>query len=141
MKYLNVEFGDNDFGWNMMAALKQLWHFIDENNGHMLRFTNDKSRTIPQIFFELHKLNLLEPMLKRLFVIDTLTNSVEVMTRGLYDHPPMYEKLPSLLDECKNHDYYLSCFITFHETDDFTKQCQNSECAWLNLNTGDVDTF
>lgn len=139
-KYIDVKFGDNDFGLAMELALKRLWVYVNKNNGHIVgSFTKT---TIPQMFESLHHAGVLEPMVKRLFVLEHLCGDVEFLTRGLYWEKVKWgeKKIDKQLG-FKSLDDYLSCDVSFHSNKKFMRKWQNGEHAWLNLNNGSADTF
>lgn len=139
MIFIEVAFGDNDFGFPIVAALKRLWGYVHKNNAHLVE---SNSRTVPQMFYELHKHSALETMIKRLFVLETLCGSVEFKTRGLaYKKVDWKEKIIKGPHGFKGHDNYLGCAVKFHKTKKFTHKWQNGEHAWLDLETGESDTF
>lgn len=128
MRYLIVQFYDNDFGIPIIAALQRLWSYINNNN-------HSNMRSIAEIFERLHESGSLEPMILRLFILENLCGDVEFETRGLYWEEVDWNKdIPELIPSD-----YLSCSV------DFTDQCpmewQNGECAWMHLETGQAETI
>ncbi len=140
-QYLEVTFGDNDFGWTVRDAMKRLWGYIHQNNAHHLEGTK---RTISRLFKDLHDKGLLIPMLARLVDCEDAAQNVEFTTRGIHD----MDDWPESIDSHKVPEstgsitgYYLHLEIKFRNNRNFTKKCQNGEHAWLDLSTGDADTF
>ncbi len=129
MKYLIVKFYENDFGNPMVSALKRLWLWMDKNN------RSYGVRSLSDIFQELHKAGSLEPMLLRLFVLEELCCAVEFATRGLYWEEVDWKKQLPPIVPCN----YLSCDIEFCETK--PKEWQNGEYGWLDLVTGNAETY
>lgn len=133
MNYLIVKFYDNDFGNPMVSALKRLWTWMNESNGHLGFAVGDRS--LPEMFQELHKAGSLEPMLLRLFILEDLCLVVEFATRGLYWEDVDWKlELPPLIPS-----NYLSCDIEFCEVK--PKEWNNGEYGWLNLVTGEAETY
>lgn len=121
MKYLIVEFGDNDFGIPMIAVLERLWQYVYENN-HSFGEMSD--------FFEkLHAVGALEPMIMRLFVLEQACYDVEFLTRCLYWDFNKKEFPEMRLD------YYLECPVKFSKS---LPKPDNGETAYMNLITGEV---
>lgn len=140
MKYLEIKFHDNDFCNPMRNALERLWKWVQINNCQ-----HDTVRTIPDMFMELHNHGILSEMFHRLWVLETLSNSVEFATRGLH-----YEKIywgssakfeKSLADELKFYENYLRADIEFHENGDFMTKWYNAEHGALDLWTGETYIF
>ena len=124
MKYLIVEFGDNDFGIPIIAALERLWQYVSKN-AHV-------SSRIPEFFEKLHAVNALEPMIMRLFVLEHACYDVEFLTRCLvWDFDK--KELPETRLE-----YYLECPVKFSES---LPEPDNGETAWLDLTTGEVQVI
>ncbi len=137
--YLDVRFGDNDFGFPMIAALRRLWGWINKNNGHLTGVIN---RSVPQMFYELHQAGALESMIKRLLVLETLCGEVEFATRGLYvEKVDWATKKMDKRIRSERHENYLSCEVEFHKNKRFAAHWENGEHAWLNLVTGEVQTY
>lgn len=134
-RYLKIEFGDNDFGFPVQDALKRIWADIHENNAGCLDPT---SRTIPEMFQELHKAGALESMVARAIDCEDHYSAVECSTRCLYwDKIDWKEKKVSKTFESIT-DKYLSVDLSFH-----AKMCEewaNGEEAWLDLETGAVES-
>ena len=138
-RFLQVKFGDNDFGFPMEAALARLWGWVHKNNGHLVRVV---PRSIPQMFVELHKSGVLTTLVDRLFVLETLCSDIENATRGLYWETVDWDTktiIGSL--NAKQYESYLSCDLSFHADKSFASEWQNGEHAWLDLNNGEVETF
>lgn len=133
MNYLIVKFYENDYGNPMVSALKRLWTWMDKRNGRLGPPVG--GRSLSEMFQELHKAGSLEPMLLRLFILEELCLAVEYATRGLYWKEVDWKiELPPLIPS-----NYLSCDIEFCETK--PKECQNGEYGWLNLVTGEAETY
>ena len=124
----------------MMAALRRLWGWINENNSHCVGFQSD--RTVPQMFTELQKCGALQTLLQRLFVLENLCCDVEFRTRGLYRKSVDWNALkitdPTELEPSYG---YLSCDVSLHENREFADEWQNGEQAWLDLVTGETETY
>lgn len=122
IRYLIIEFGDNDYGIPMIAALQRLWQYVSKN-AHV-------SSRIPEFFKKLHAVGALEPMLMRLFVLEQACSDVEHLTRCLeWDFDK--KELPETRLE-----YYLECPVKFSA--DLPKP-NNGEDAWMDLETGEAD--
>lgn len=122
--YLIVEFGDNDFGYPMIAALQRLWQYVYENNhshGEMSSF-----------FEKLHAVGSLESMVMRLFVLEQACYDVEHLTRCLY-----WTDLSNMELQEMRQDYYLECPVEFSND---LPEPDNGERAWLDLTTGEAQT-
>lgn len=146
-QYLEVVFGDNDFGWPVRDALMRLWGYINENNGHIVV-------SVPEIFQKLHKAGSLHSLFERLYMLEYLALEVEFQTRGLYyNQDKMRTKggyRPRVM--WKNHriensstieftNNYLDFEFRFHANNKFIEKGQNGEHAWLDLNNGESDNF
>ena len=141
--FLEVKFHDNDFSWALIQSLERLWGWVVDNN------KNKGGLTIEEVFLKLHKKEALEPMLKRIFILEQMLSGIEFETRGLYHKK---ETSPFLFDgknidsakmcETLKHYYdYIDISIEFHEDKEFVKDGQNYEHGCLDLKTGEVDTF
>ena len=138
--YLKVEFSDSDFGRPMVLALKRLWGWINENNGHCVGAFCE--RTVPEMFSALHRVGALETMVQRIFVLETLCTTVESATRGLYWQTVDWEeKKITQPIENERYDQYLSCTLSIHDNNEFRNKCQNGEHAWLDLATGEAEAY
>ena len=134
-RFLDVDFGDNDFGFCMEAALKRLWGYVNDNNGHMAAHTG---LSVPDLFCRLHKHSKLEPLIDRLYVLEYLCCDVEYATRGLDRMAEWNKHLPT--KEVKD-DEYLRCHVMMRHNDTFRRKWQNGEHAYLELQTGKCETF
>ena len=121
-KYLIVEFGDNDFGIAMIAALERLWQYVSKN-AHV-------PSKIPEFFEKLHAVGALEPMVMRLFVLEQACYNMEFLTRCL-DWDFNKKELPEM-----QLDYYLDCPVKFSPN---VPPYNNGEDAWMDLTTGKVE--
>lgn len=141
MDYLEIKFHDNDFSHAGKLAVKQLWSYLAENNRHML-----SGETMTDIFKKLYEHEALESMIRRLWVLEILKTRVEWKTRGLYyDFHPAFGKVKweekAITDPIEDtHSDYLTFDIEFHESDAFI-EWNNGEHIWLNIETGDANTF
>ena len=131
--YLVVRFYDNDFGPPMLEALERLWTWI---------FVNDSDLITPQVYRKLFDCGALQSMVLRLFVLEKLCREVEVKIHDLHrttDWGQMIIENPSHLTD----DTYLKCEVSLHETQDTIKDLgwANSECAFLEIDTGLVGIF
>ena len=138
-KYLVVKFYDNDFGNPIIATLRRLWGWINENNAHLSGIGD--YFTIPQMYQRLHDSGALETMIHRLFVLENLCYEIEFSTRGLY-----YGSTNGLNLDNPGHlepNTHLSCEVSLHETQDTIKDLEwaNGECALLKLGTGSIKIF
>ena len=128
--FLRIEFGDNDYSLIMTTALKRLWGYVNKNNGHITYV-----RTLTEMFVQLHESGSLENMIQQLFELEYLCSEVEHATRGLYFDNVDWSK--KCFSDYKG--YYLECNTTLHESNTFTDE--NGECAWLNLKTGECESY
>ncbi len=134
--FLDVSFGDNDFGGCMVSALSRLWDYVNENNGHL---TVVAGRSVPAMFCQLHAHGKLEPMIHRLWALEYLCSHVESATRGLYWEQVDWEN-KNITDDGVADDY-LQCSVKLRFADTFRSKWQNGEHAWLDLRNGDSETF
>jgi len=144
--HLEIVFHDNDFGWPVSKAVKTLWSFIHENNGHLLRGGKYPSRpdapSIEEVFKELHKAGALRTLLTRLYVLADQESHVEFLTRGLHREAVNWaEKVLEKPGELHIEETYINFKFRFHEGDDFMWEWKNSEHCALNLVTGAVRVF
>jgi len=141
MDYLEIKFHDNDFSHAGKLAVQQLWNYLAENNRHML-----SGETMTDIFKKLHEHEALESMIRRLWVLEILKTRVEWKTRGLYyDSHPAFSNVKweekAVTDPIEDtHSDYLTFDIEFHKSDSFI-EWQNGEHIWMNIETGDANTF
>lgn len=138
-RFLEVAFQDNDFGIPIEAALRRLWKYVHESNGHLIRVAD---RSIPQMFVGLHDAGVLKSLVERLFVLETLCMDVEGATRGLYYETVDWKRnsLETEAIDAKRYEDYLSCELSFHNEREFVEG-QNGEHAWLDLTSGEVEVF
>ncbi len=141
--YLAVKFYDNDFGAPMFAALERLWGYIKDNNA-AYAFDGRCHLTVCRIFEKLLACDALQPMLLRLFILESLCREVESKTRGLHHWDKWTEDdvqiaNPSHLEP----DSYLRCKVEIYKQFEIIPDIEwaNSECAFLNLETGVVGTY
>ncbi|GAH36502.1 unnamed protein product, partial [marine sediment metagenome] len=84
-KFLEVSFGDNDFGLPVEEALKRLWKYVDgNNNGPGRKNEHFSGKSTPQIFERLYEVGALTTLLERLYCLEKLAFDAEFLTRGLY---------------------------------------------------------
>jgi hypothetical protein len=138
--YLELLFHDNDFGMDICECLEKLWGYVRSN----IQAYTPQERNIAEAFAFLHKKQRLEPMLKKMLVLIATGHDVEWSTRGLHDKSgdgfhknvkPASEDIPRF------EEYFEGLKVKFHDTKDFTKEWENSEHGWLDLESGDVGTF
>lgn len=141
MKYLVVQFYDNDFGSPMLAALARIWGYIDNNNSV---YSQRQRLTVTQVFEKLHECGALQPMLLRLFVLETLCREVESKTRALH-HWDKWTEEEVLIDKPSRlccSDTYLRCVVEIYGQYEAIPNIEwANECAYLNLTTGKVGIF
>ena len=135
-RYLRVQFGDNDFGIPVEAALTRIWGYMDENNGSLVDSLTP--RTITKMFRELHEAGALILMVTRAVDCEDHYMEIESATRCLY-----WEKVNwkgNVADLLKPFESittaYLNIELSFH-AEMFGKSA-NGEEAWLDLETGKV---
>lgn len=143
MKFLEVTYGDNDFGFPVTKALERLWEYVNGNNHSAgIKDSYFSGLSTVQIFYKLYKAKALETLIERLFVLEYLAFNVEHKTRGLYrakvDWDKCIIKNPSKIDY---ENTYLSFDLKFRKSDNFKLKDQNGEHAYLNLENGEVETF
>lgn len=132
-RYLRMQFGDNDFSFPVQAALRRIWGDVFESNGHMI-----ETRTIPMMFWELHKAGALESMIARAVDCEYHYSDVEFSTRCLYwEKIDWKEKKVSKTFKSIT-DTYLSTELSFHA--EMSQEWANSEEAWLDLEAGTVES-
>lgn len=129
--FLNISFGDNDFGFPMHDALRRLWNYIHENNAHLL-----KKEALADLFKKLHKCGALLTMVERLFLLEIECQQVEFRTRGLYNTTKWQEHKVTVPTKLAIHKQYFNLRITLLK--DKPKKWKNGEHAWVNLETGEV---
>ncbi len=147
MRYLEIIYGDNDFGLLVENALRRLYKWVYDSNAHCIaQRKQDKhfsNRSIPQMFRELHRHGILKQMIVQLIDSENIAMDVEFATRGLYwktmdwSRHKIKNKMTykSLCNDC------LSLTLRFHIKDTFRQKWQNGEHAYLDLKTGECDTF
>lgn len=144
MKYLEVDFYDNDFGYPIRDAVKKIWDWIFESNEHMLMGGEDWSdKTLSQVFQALHEAGALQPMIQRTYQIECLHSAVEFATRGLYWKEVKWEKKKIGLLSAKELGNCDSIDIKFRPDDSFMRKTEctnNGESLVLNLETGEIIT-
>lgn len=151
MQYLEVIFGDNDFGLCVKDGLKRVWEWTHSNNAHLLA---NRGQDLHKIFQKLHQHGALKPLLERAIYLEYLYWTVEFATRGLYwDHGPVkhsgcsvqWDKTKiaqvSAKEVAKPITNYLDIELHFRKSGAFKEKWRNSEHAYLNLETGEADTF
>lgn len=144
-RYIEIIYGDNDFGLPITMALTRLWQYIYDNNNHCLSDFRSEyfgQKPLARIFYMLNKHGVLSSLITRMFVLAYLECSVEHATRGLYLARPDWKeaviKNPEIIN-FKND--FLNISIMFHQDDKFSKIWRNGEHAILDIETGKVNTF
>lgn len=136
IRYLEVTFGDNDFGRPVIDALTRLWKWMHESNGH-------HGKPMGELFKKLHNEGILLKMVNRLVDSEYIAQDVEFATRGVHNMEEWPEshrhKIPTTLRSIATP--YLSLELRLHSNKRFTKEWKNGEHAWLNLQTGAAATF
>ena len=137
-RYLRVQFGDNDFGIPVDAALTRIWGYMDENNGSLVDSLTP--RTITKMFRELHEAGALILMVTRAVDCEDHYMEIESATRCLY-----WEKVNwkgNVADLLKPFESittaYLNIELSFHAK--MSEKWANGEEAWLDLETGKVES-
>lgn len=142
-RYLRIEFGDNDFGIPVQAALKRIWADVHENNAHLIdplwgHKDKDELGSLPEMFQELHKVGALAPMIARAVDCEYHYSEVEYATRGLQSTKFSWkDKVVTKTFESIT-DTYLSTDLSFHA--EMSEDWANGEEAWLDLETGKVES-
>ncbi len=139
--YLAVKFYDNDFGCPMLAALERLWGYIKDNNAVYAR-QNGLTKT--EVFVKLLECGALQPMLLRLFILESLCRDVESKTRGLHHWAKWTEADVKIANPSHlSPDTYLRCDVEIYGQFEIIPDIEwaNSECAFLNLEDGQVGVF
>lgn len=152
MKYLEVIFYDNDFGFPVEAAVKKVWDWIYGSNAHCLTIfavpkdhhcLHDGKRTMASLFMNLHKGGALQPMIIRTYQIEDLHAVIEFKTRGLYwKNVDWKKKKPPSLDGAEIFRN-LSIDLKFRKNGNFMhkeKHGNNGESLALDLETGEIVT-
>lgn len=138
MKYLRIDFHDNDFGLCVRLALERLWKDLNENNhGGDTPFSD---RTIPQMFELLHKIGILLPLVMKAIDCENNWSNIEFTTRGLYWEKVKWVK-KGVKEELESVKGYLNIDISFYKTKRFTKKWNNGESVWLDLENGEAGSF
>lgn len=142
-RYLQVKFGDNDFGISVQAALRRIWADVHENNAHLIdpvwgRKDDDELDSLPEMFQKLHKIGALEPMIARAIDCENHYSEVEFATRGL--HSTKFSWKDKIVTKTFKSitDTYLSVGLSFHPK--MSEEWANGEEAWLDLETGKVES-
>lgn len=137
MKYLEVDYHDNDYGWPVKAALERLWGYLHENNGHLL-----KGKPLSSVFVSLHRAGSLVTLIERLYCLEDMAGDVEYLTRGLHfmGRFPVEWKKARIKSpgEFSHKNTYLTFKLHFRKTDKEINKWQNGEVAYLELETGKV---
>jgi len=138
VEHLKIEFGDNDFGWPIEIAARQLWTYIDNNNnGPRKADKNFSGKSTADIFRELLRVGTLKSLLMRLYLLEDMKLEVEGLTRGLYwtgeDFTKCVIEEPDTIDRVNT---YLDISISIESSERFTWTWQNGEVCALNLETG-----
>jgi len=143
--YVEVLFGDNDFGAHFESALKQIWKWIYCSNRHLLhdRWPREENeRSMSDLFRKLHNVSKLKEMILYLFTTHYLGGHVEFATRGLHRKGQLgldqEFKFP-VIDTISS--YFSNIEIVLHDDGAFMKKDQNGEHAWLNCETGMAGTI
>ncbi len=139
--YLSVKFYDNDFGGPMLAALERLWGYIKDNNA---AYARQNGLTKTEVFVKLLECGALQPMLLRLFILESLCRDVESKTRGLHHWAKWTEDDVQIASPSHLEPYtYLRCDVAPYEKREDIPEIEwaNSERAYLNLETGVVGVY
>lgn len=143
MDFLEVTYGDNDFGIPVEEALKRLWSYINGNNSCAgIKNKSFSGKSTAQIFYKLYQEGVLQTLLERLFVLEYLAFGVEFKTRGLYWAKVDWKKC--IIENPSKINYentYLTFDLKFRKSKDFKLKDQNGEHAYLDLRSGEVGTF
>jgi hypothetical protein len=133
--YLEVKFGDNDFGNEVAEALKKLWYFVKYN--HCDNYSHEKQK-VADCFVLLDKQEVLHKLLTQLIDAERIITNVEVATRFIHHAEILADQIKpftSLTTE------YLKIKLAFHKDKKFAEEWNNSESAYLVLRTGKVRLF
>ena len=138
MKYLEVIFGDNDYGRPVADGLRRLWVYVHQNNAHLSK------EPLSKMFTFLHAKGFLAPLLSRLVDAEYLAGKVEFATRGVYSRKEKFVDdghfdIPTAMESITSR--YLTLELRFRRNKTFANKWQNGEHAWLDLETGKVETF
>lgn len=141
MKYLEVEYGDNDFGWPVERALKRLWENIVKNNTHFPKVA------IADLFVFLHGKKALVVILARLVDAECIADNAEFATRGISNYLDSCYPLKEFSIDSNPKKYksitgdYLNLTLRLHKNKEFARDWKNGEHAYLNLVSGKVVCF
>lgn len=138
MKYLEIEGHDNDFGFSLESALRRIWGWLNESNGHLCDVAR---RSLPVMFEELHNADALESLIQRAWVLEAMILDVEFNLRGLYLETVRWKEKAITTPIKDNLSDYLTFGIAFHPSPTFRDVWKNGEHAWLDLKNGDAGTF
>ena len=136
MKYLIIEYGDNDFGMYVSAALDRLWSNVNYSNGHIQEY-----RTLAQMIYGLHCGKVLYGIICLLIDAEYMAGDAEHATRGLYWKKVNWKESKIHKPERNITNKYLNISIKFTKDNKFMKKDRNGESAYLNLLTGETTTF
>lgn len=136
--FLHVKFHDNDFSFPLVDALKELWNYTNDNNGH-----KTKHHGLIEMFIALNERGILKALIVRLWVLKAMAIHVEWETRGLHYEEP-HIKVPDWIGADKNSlpivdkytDYFNEMSLEFVKNSSDVNN--NGEHGWLDLNTGYV---
>ena len=144
MRYLEIQFHDNDFASDIMSSLQKLWKIIVQDYKDHEHY---KIRRKPiDSFLYLHKVGLLNTMIEKLVVLSAMSHDVGWAALGIYnkDHDVIIDrkKIESVITQAEHFEkYFKGMGIVFHDDLEFSKTWENAEHAWLDIETGDVGCF
>jgi hypothetical protein len=142
MRYLEVKFSDTDFGMDLFNAVKQIWDWVTSDYDSHSHESN--KRSVVNSFIILYQENRLEPMIRKMVLLNALGHDVEWCTRGLRkdDDFRMHDRIEDVTAGAPHlQEYFSDLEVAFHNTKKFTKEWQNSEHLWFDLETGEGNTF
>lgn len=139
--FLEIKFHDNDFGTDIMEAIRKIYNYIHSDIFH---HSCDNKRTVTEAFLHLHEQGLLIQMIKKQVTALALCHDVEWCTRGVYnkEYDTMHNKIKPLTEEVDRlQKYFDGMELEFHEDGEFTLNWQNYEHAYIDLEHGNSGVF
>ena len=145
--FLEVKYGDNDFGWTVAEAMERLFNDIADNTTYRSKNIYNY-HSLYKYFKILHLENALDPMIRGYVAAYSVINSLEFCSRGLKDGRTPFASPDTIKESTKPEGEYEKCFgyLTdfkpkFHMNGEFATVWQNGEHCALDLITGKAFTF
>lgn len=138
--FLEIKFHDNDFGTDIIEAIRKIYGYIHSDIFHHSR---DNTRTVTEAFLHLHEQGLLIQMIKKQVTALALWHDVEWCIRGIYnkEYKAMH-KIKPLTEEVDHlQNYFGDMELEFHENGEFTLNWKNYEHTYIDLENGNSGVF